>query len=375
MIRVFHLIKSLGRGGAETLLPGTLRTADRRRFEYAYGYFLPWKDDLVGELRALDAEVTCFGARSRPGMLASARRVADRLEAWEADLVHCHLPLAGVVGRLAGRIAGVPAVYTEHNTLERYHALTRWLHLRTWGWQERAFAVSGPVAASLARRANGGVPVQVVRNGIDVERFDPERFEGTEIRARCGIPETALVVGTVAVFRTQKALGDWLEAARRIHAQMPDSRFLLVGDGPERERLEQRAAELGLAEAVHFPGLQDDVRPWLAAMDLFVSASVFEGLPLALLEAMAMARPVVATRVGGVPEAVTDGSDGLLVEPRDPELLAERCLALLHDRNRGRCLGTEARRRVAADFGLQRMSRQLEAAYVDVLGARERVPA
>lgn len=375
MIRVFHLIKSLGRGGAETLLPGTLRAADRERFAYAYGYFLPWKDDLVGELRALDADVTCFGVRTRPGMLASARRVAHRLEAWEADLVHCHLPLAGVVGRLAGRMAGVPVVYTEHNTLERYHPLTRWLHLKTWGWQARAFAVSGPVADSLAGHANGAVPVQVVRNGIDVEAFDPDRVDGAPVRARCGVPDEAPVVGTVAVFRTQKALGDWLEAARTIRDRVPDTRFLLVGDGPERERLERRAEELGLADAVHFPGLQEDVRPWLAAMDLFLSSSVFEGLPLALLEAMAMARPVVATRVGGVPEVVTDGRNGRLVELHDPGGLADAVTALLLDPDRAKRLGAEARRTVASEFGLRRMSRELETAYADVLGARDRVPA
>lgn len=132
LVHVFHLIKSLGRGGAETLLPETLRFADRDRFVYGYGYFLPWKDDLVTEFEAQDVEVKCFDAKSNTHILLSARRVANYLQGWDADIMHCHLPIAGIVGRLAGRWASVPVVYTEHYLQEQYHPVTRWGNHYTW---------------------------------------------------------------------------------------------------------------------------------------------------------------------------------------------------------------------------------------------------
>src|SRR3712207_3826346 len=112
-IRVFHLIKGLGRGGAEMLLPEGLRFADRDRFEYSYGYFLPWKNAMVEALETQGVEVTCFGGRNNLQILLAARVVAAHLKRARIDLVHGHLPIAGVVGRIAARLAGIPMVYTE----------------------------------------------------------------------------------------------------------------------------------------------------------------------------------------------------------------------------------------------------------------------
>ena len=365
--RVFHLIKGLGRGGAEVLLEQTLRFGDLRRFDYAFGYFLPWKDAMVEPLRRLGAEVVCFEARSDLAVLTSVGRVARELRRRRPDLLHCHLPLSGVVGRWAGRRAGVPVVYTEHNIQERYRPLTRRLNLATWSLQERVIAVSGEVAASIAQRKNSTTPVVVVPNGIDVDRFDPDRTDGSGIRRELGIAADAPVVGTVAVFRLQKRLHDWLAAAQVVLERHPDARFLLVGDGPLRAELEAAAAARGLERAVIFPGLREDVRPYMAAMDVFLMTSIFEGLPIALLEAMAMRRPIVATPVGGIPEVVRNGKDGLLVEPGDVGATAAAILRLLADRAGAIELGAAARRRVAESFSAPVMMRRIEGIYDEVL--------
>ena len=120
-LRVFHLIKSLGRGGAEVLLAEGLRVADRERFTYGYGYFTPWKDAVVPSLEAQGAGVVRFDARSNPAILLQAGRVAAFLRRWRADLLHCHLPVAAVAGRVAGKLTGVPVVTTEHNEVEHFH--------------------------------------------------------------------------------------------------------------------------------------------------------------------------------------------------------------------------------------------------------------
>lgn len=365
-LHVFHLIKGLGRGGAERLLSEGLRFADRQRFEHSYGYFLPGKDALVEDLRTQGVEVRCFPARSAAGILWKSFALGRFLRDRRPDLVHCHLPLAGVTGRLAGRWAEVPVIYTEHNLLERYHPWTRRANLWTWRLQRRVLAVSGEVADSIHRHTSDRIPVEVVPNGIDVDAFEPDPEAALEIRRRWGIPPTAPVVGQVAVFRRQKRLDLWLEAAAEIRRQHPDARFLLVGDGPTRSEIETLAHRLGLDEALVLTGLHKDVAPLLGAMDVFLLSSDYEGLPLAILEAMAARRPVVATEVGGIPEAMREERGepaGVLVPPRRPAESAEAVSQLLSDPRRRRKLGNRAYDRVAARFSLARMTAQLESVY------------
>lgn len=352
------------------LLPETLRFADRERFTYGYGYFLPWKDAMVGSLEAQGVEVTCFPARNNAAVLASVRKVAAHLKRWEADLLHCHMPLAGAVGRLAGKLAGVPVVYTEHNKMERFHPLTRWLNLATWTLQERVIAVSADVASSIQAFANPKTPVDVVLNGVNVDHFTRSSADPAAVRERWQIPPDAPVVGTVAVFRLQKALPDWLEAARRIRERHPDVHFLLVGDGPQRAELLDLVPSLGLQGAVHFAGLQEEVRPYLAAMDVYMMSSIFEGLPVALLEAMSMECAVVCTAVGGIPEVVRHGHNGFLVERGQPEALARITAELLASPERLQRCGMAARRTIQEGFSMQRMTRELEATYLDIIAQR-----
>jgi glycosyltransferase involved in cell wall biosynthesis len=364
-LKVAHLIKGLGRGGAESLLPQTLarRGGD---FSYTVGYLLPWKDALAGEVEAAGATVRCLGGRSNLGLLARVPAVARWLRAERADVVHAHLPLAGVVARLAGRAAAVPVIYTEHNLQERYHPATRWANRLTWRLQRRVIAVSAEVAESIRRHLGARVPVTVVRNGIETDGPAPAPAELAALRAQCGIAGGAPLVGTVAVLRRQKRLDLWLEAARRLRVELPSCRFLIVGDGPLRGELEAEAGRLGIAEAVVFAGLQSPVAPFLAACDVVMISSEFEGLPLALLEAMAAERAVVATRVGGIPEVVEDGVSGVLVPFGDPAALAAAAAALLAEPERRRRLGAAARRRVEAEFAVARMARELESIYRQV---------
>ena len=366
-LRVFQLIKSLGRGGAEMLLPETLRCADRERFTYQYGYFLPWKNAMVPSLETQEVEVVCFSAPNNLSILLATNKVAGHLRRWGADVVHCHLPIAGVVGRLAGKLAGVPVIYTEHNMLERHHPLTRRLNLSTWSWQDRVIAVSGDVAHSIRSHANPRVPVEVVLNGVDVDRFERRRVDVAALRRELGIPPAAPVVGTVAVFGLQKGLHDWLEAARALRERHSEIQFLLVGDGPHREELLTQAASLGLRDSIHWPGLQQDVRPYLAAMDVYLMSSIFEGLPIALLEAMSMQCAVVSTAVGGIRDVIQDGENGFLVEPCRPDRLARVTSSLLASPQALERCGEAARRTVEQRFSIRRMTRELEATYLDVV--------
>jgi Glycosyltransferase len=365
--RIFHLIKSLGRGGAETLLSNGLQYANHERFEYGYGYFLPWKNAIVPSLQQEGAEVICFNSRRVPTILLSVPAVARFLKHWKADLLHCHLPVAGVVGRLAARLSGIPVVYTEHSVMEQYHPWTRRMNLLTWKMQDYVIAVSKQVSASIAANAGSRVPVQVVQNGIPVDRFIRSPEDAKRIRVELNIPENAVVVGTVAVFRPVKDLNGWLKAARIIKDQHKNAHFLMVGDGPLFKVIRSTATELGLDDAVHFVGLQQNVSPYFSAMDVYASSSQLEGLPLSLLEAMAMNLPVVATAVGGIPEAVKDDKTGFLVSPGDPAALAGKiCILISNDRLRQE-FGQAGRARIEESFSMKRMIEDLEQIYSTIL--------
>ncbi|MGH9856527.1 MAG: glycosyltransferase, partial [Acidobacteriota bacterium] len=328
--RIFHLIKGLGRGGAEKLLSEGARYRNRAKFDYGYGYFLDWKNALVADLEDSGSEVFCFNCNNPASILLSPRRLSKFLKGWGADLIHCHLPLAGIAGRMAGRMAGIPVIYTEHNLQERYHPLTRRLNLWTWNLQKKVVAVSAEVAESIRSVVNSGVvPVQIVQNGIAAESFVPSEADRIAIRQDLKIPYDAPVVGTVAGFRRQKKLADWLKAASLILKTFPDCHFVIIGDGPLRRPLEADVKTLRLSKNVHFTGVQQNVIPFYSTIDVYMISSVFEGLPIALLEAMAMRLPVVTTPAGGIPEVVIDGHTGFLVDFGFPQKLADKVSLLI----------------------------------------------
>jgi glycosyltransferase involved in cell wall biosynthesis len=371
-MRVLHFIKGLGRGGAEMLLVHALRYADRERFEYEYAYMLSHKDALVGELEVMGARVHLIPGRSSGELMTAPWRLARLARERKVDLIHAHLPVAGMVARFAGVLSRTPVLYTEHNLNERYGRFTRVGNYATWRLNRGVIAVSAPVAESIAATMPqwARVPVRTIPNGIDVREFAEHRGR-EETRVGLGIPGDAPVVVNVAVFRQQKRLDLWLEAAALIVKALPSTQFVLVGDGPLRLEVETWRAQRGLQERVHLVGLQEDVKPFLAAADLFLVTSDFEGLPLAVIEGMASGLPVVSTRAGGVPDLVGEGQEagGILLELGDVVGSVEAALDLLGDPEERRKVGEAACTRVRRDFGVERMVREYQEFYRAVIGS------
>lgn len=364
--RVLHVIKSLGRGGAEMLLPETVKLHDRESFEFHCIYFLPWKDQLVPDLLANGCTVTCLSATSNVRLLLKAKALAEYVRANDIDLIHAHLPFAGIVSRIAGKLAGVPVVYTEHNKQERYHKITYFLNKATFNFQSRVIAVSDDVKESIMKNIGPRIPVQTILNGVNTAEFNRDHDAGKALRQEYGIPADAVVIGTIAVFRFQKRLAEWLSVLSEVCRANPNVYGVIVGDGPLRSEIHAKAAQLDLGPRLVMPGLQTDVKPWLSAMDVYMMSSIFEGLPIALLEAMSMECAIVATNAGGIKEVIRDGVDGLVTDVGSWERLTEHVTTLLNPSVRNR-FASAGRRRVVESFSLQRMVDELEQMYRQVI--------
>lgn len=321
--------------------------ATRWRADEAYD---PAADRAVEELRDSGVQFLRLQRRSRFA-LAAWRPLLRLLRERPADVLHSHKFGSNVWGAVFDALVR-PPVFVAHE--------------QTWSFQGQ------PVRRLLdreliARRADAFVAVSSEdrRRMIEVERIDPAKVlfipnavpsaaprAGHDVRAELAIDPGAPVVGAVAVLRPQKALEVMLEACARLSPRFPGLRVLVAGDGPEHARLAALTNSLGLDGTVDFLGRRTDIPDVLSALDVSVSSSDFEGTPLALMEAMDAGVPVVATRVGGSPDLIEDGVQGLLVPPRDPEALAAAIATVLADPDLAREMGRRGRERRRSDFDI-----------------------
>jgi len=424
-IKVLHLIKSLGRGGAEKLIPETAMVHDQSRFEFHCLYFFHQEQNILDELEAAGIQTYLFPAGNLE-LFFQIKKVKRFVLEQGFDLIHAHLPWAGILSRFVGKELSIPIVYTEHNTWERYNKISYLGNRMTFKLQDVAIAVSNEVALSMRLnsiwdpyRRGGRLKVKVVQNGVNTEVFRRRKTEdgrqetgdtrhktqdirhetldlrlayhgsgiedqdvlreakdvsfaarNTEtsfLRNQLGIPEGAPVIGKVAVFRSQKRLWLWVEIALRILEKCPETHFLLVGDGEWRERILSQIHKSGKSAHFHWVGVQKNVVPYLSLMDIYLSTSEFEGLPIAMLEAMSCEVPVVATRAGGIGEVIQHGKQGYLTEIEEWEELEKYCLELLQNPALQQEMAQAARERVIEKFSMKRMVSELEEIYAEVI--------
>ena len=280
------------------------------------------------------------------------------------DVVHMHTAHAHALGCAAAALARRSRTVVSRRTA--FPAAARFLGgFKYRHGVDRFIAISQAVKQTLLDAGVEERRVAVVHSGIDLARFEGVSSEG--LREELGVPPDAPVVGTVAALAPRKGHGELLAATRRVLEAEPGARLVLVGDGELRDALEAQAKELDIGHAVTFTGFRSDVPRWLGLFDVFVMPSHLEGLCTSVLDALAMRRPVVATRVGGLPEIVSDGETGLLVPPRAPEALAEAVVRLLRDRALGRRLGEAGRRKVEQEFSAESMIEGTLRVYHEVL--------
>ena len=362
-VRVLWVVKGLGPGGAERLLVAAARAHDADAVQIECAYVLPYKDHLTSALESAGVRCTCLSRRDRdPGWPAELARV---IRAGGFGVVHVHSPLPGSVARAVVRTLprdSRPALMsTEHNAWARHRAPTRWLNAATSAWDDVTYAVSEETRASVTGPAAGRA--EVLTHGIDVDAVAAEATYRAEVRQELGIAENDLVIGTVANMTAQKDYPTLLAAAQRLVERGVPARIVAVGQGPLERDVRDAATRMGLDGVVTFTGYRDDAVRVLAACDLFTLASAWEGLPVALMEALALGLPVVATRVGGVAETMRDGEDALLVPASDPAALADAWSRVVVDDALRARLGAAASAR-APEFDVKRTVATLEQTYL-----------
>jgi len=273
------------------------------------------------------------------------------------DLVNTHTSKGGFLGRLAARLAGVPRVIHTAHGFAYNEASSRVLAM-FYAWLERVAGHFCDLVISvneeerldaIRRKVIGSDKIVTVLNGIDLDLFkDTQKTEAT--RRGMGVPEHAVVVGTVGRLAEQKGFAYLIRAIPRVLRSCPQAWFVFAGTGPLEPELRALADEEGIRERCRFLGFREDIPELLACYDLFVLPSLWEGLSITLLEAMAAAKPVVATDIKGTREVITDEVNGLLVPPADPEALADGIVHLIRDRELAQSIGAKARDRIGQHF-------------------------
>ena len=367
-IRVLWLIKGLGAGGAERLLVSLARVADHERFEYTVAYMLPHKDAFRPALEQEGVRVVCL----LPSGRHSLRRIPTLwrlLRSERFDIVHTHSPLAAGIARVLTRmqLRRRPAlVSTEHNSWESYLLPTRLANASLHVFDDHRFAVSSQARDSIWRPLRGGVEVLV--HGVVLGDYLDVRARREHERRRLGLADTATVITTVANLRREKGYPELLAAAATVTREDPRAVFLAAGQGALANQFDEEHTRLGLGDRFRFLGQVDDIPALLAASDVFVLPSRFEGTPIAIMEALCVGLPIVATTVGGIPDEVSDGVEGLLVPPRDERALAGALLELLGDADLRERLSSAAEERGHA-FDISLAAARMEQTYLSLVGS------
>lgn len=376
--RVVHLIESLGVGGAERRLASDLRWLDRERYDHRVIYLMA-ADALGAEIRALGVPVRGLGMRSLRDWRIGIFRLARLLRKWRPRVLHTQVFGADVYGRLAAALVGVPLVISTVQTVPYDRRLARFFsvkrkvadRLTARLWTDRFVAVSEPVRDVLISEF-GVSPsrVCVIPNGVDVTRFSPRTPDRTaQSRAFFGLNEQAFVILSVGRLIPEKDHDTLLRAFQTIVHHLPRARLLLAGDGPLRGDLEGLVRELGLQGQVTFLGARPDVDRLLHAADLFVLPSLREGLPVALLEAMASEVPVIASAIPPHLAVLRAGQTGWLVPVKDPEALGAAMLDTAMDREKASAVARRGHAHVITRFSAEACACQLQTLYEDLLAA------
>ena len=372
-IRVVYCIDNMQVGGTELNAVRTAERLDRRRFSISVVCI---RDSGPLMARYKDAGITVHSfpmtSLMGPGALQQAVRLVRLFQSERTDIVHSHDAYTSVFATLCARIAGVRGVIASRRSWYSPHLQGRILRANRVAYRFAHRVVGNSPSVSRLVESEGGVSasrIVTIPNFLDEESFEPlPAPERRRMLGELGVPEGAFVVGIIARLSPVKDHGPLLRAIASLRDRIPAVHCVLVGDGPEHASIEALASTLGIRDIVHLAGERTQPPNLHGLFDVSVLCSTTEAFPNSVLEAMAAARPVVATDVGGTPDAVHEGTTGLLVRPSDPSRLADAILRLYQEPALRAKLGNAARAAARAGYSADAVIGQVEALYTRLAG-------
>jgi glycosyltransferase involved in cell wall biosynthesis len=367
--RVTHLVKGLGPGGAERLILNQLETTDSS-IEYSVLRLIAGKDHLVDDVERTGATSLLIG-----GGIFWPFALRKKLISIDPQVIHAHSPVLAIAARVfrATRRRSPMLITTEHNRWPRHHWLTRLMNRVTARFDDCRIAVSGDVRSSMSRAIRSST--EVLDHGVPIAPLEALRAKRPEMRARLFGDEADLltVIGIVANFRPEKAYDVFLASVEKAVVDRPNLRFIVVGQGPGEAEFRVDVRSANLSDQVEVLGYRDDATLVMSAFDIFTLTSRHEGKPVALMEAFALGIPVVATRAGGIPEAVQHNVNGLLADIGDTDGIAFAWTTLVDDPAMRLRLG-QAAGESASRFDASVATRSIEALYRSLLANGDASP-
>jgi glycosyltransferase involved in cell wall biosynthesis len=375
--RVLNVVPTLMCGGTENQFMTLARTLDRMRFDVEFAC-LRRAGGFVDELLARDIPLTEYPVPTFRSLTAIAQqaRLTRHIVRRRINIVHAYNFYGNVFATVPARLVAPVVIASIRDRAPYLTSMQRRVQRYACQFADCILVNADAVKDWLIGDGYGASKIAVIRNGVDLTRFD-SLPPPAQLRRQLGLADETPLVGVVSRLTRLKGLEHFLEAAAIVRARVPDVRFLIVGETSPIDRhylgeLQAYAARCGVAEYVIFTGLRTDVPSVLASLTVSVMPSLNEALSNVVLESMAAGAPTVATRVGGTPEAVIDGVTGILVSPADSTSLADAIVHLLNDRQAAAQLGRAARERIADHFSVRRMVRATEDLYTDLLERKQR---
>jgi glycosyltransferase involved in cell wall biosynthesis len=369
-MRILHLISSVGLFGAERVAIELSKSLKKTyHCEPIIGVirnaFNP-HEEILEEAKRYEVNTAIFRCRGQFD-LKLVFSIKEFIKKNRINIIHCHGYKSNFYGLLASK-GQIPSVTTNHNWLTSHWKLKLYCFLDSlWiRFFDRIVAVSNEVKKDMLRYKIPEEKIRVIDNGIALERFE-KLVETKKMKDPLGFEEKMRIIGTIGSLGTEKEHIYLLEAAKQILDVVKDLKFLIIGDGRLRKQLEEISEKLGIKKHVIFMGQRKDIPELLMAMDIFVLPSIKEGLPMALLEAMAAKRPVIATRVGAIPKVIENKDTGILVEPKDVTGLRDAIMNLLNDPGRMNLLAREGFNRVCMDFSSDEMGKNYLKLYNELI--------
>lgn len=380
-LNVLHIISKLELGGAQLNTLYTLRHLNKQCFHPVL--VTGPQGILVEEAKKMKGVEVILLSEFRREInlvldLITVLRLYQICRRKRIDIVHTHGSKGGVLGRWGARLAHVPViVHTIHGW--GFNDYQCWIVRKSFVFLERlaASATHKLIAVCVADRNKGlshrigrSEQYTVIMSGVEIKRFSDVGIDRHKIKSELGLYPDRPTVGMIACFKPQKAPLDFVRAAGQVLKKFPGAQFLLVGDGVLRERIDLLILKLGIRESVRLTGWSFEIPAVMAALDVVVLTSLWEGLPRVFPEAMASGKPVVATNVDGAAEAVINGRTGFLVPPGDIRAVAEKIIFLLKNPQKAQKMGAEGRRLVHPDFDIDLMFEKLSSLYKEAWMAR-----